>query len=456
MSGQQSDHLERNPFADRTGTPYAPHSDETVETMLSAIGVDDVEELFDIPSPIRFDGEFGISSSSEQAVSRRLGNVLQNNDSTVSFLGRGYYQHAVPSLVDHLSLRSEFLTSYTQYQPEVSQGFLQALFEYQSLLVELTGLPVANCSMYDAATALGEAATLSRRARDVEGSRILVPSYVRSEYRSVLDNYVTGTDLTVDVVQTTGGMIDPEELSKQLDDDVVMVYAENPTVEGVIEESLSTIGALAEEHGALFCLGSDTVALSLLECPADVGADVVIGDASVLGLPASHGMGLGLFACREELLRQVPGRLVGASTDASGARTYTLTLQTREQHIRRERATSNICTNQAWVALRSAIHAGVLGPQGLMSLAEQCHRHAESLARDLDKCDGISAPARDCHHFREFVATVDSDAEGIASALQERGYIVHALDEDRLQICVTDANDHAIDGFVDAVSEVVA
>jgi len=455
MSGQHSDRVVTEPFDDQLGTPFAPHSDETVATMLAAIGVDDIEDLFDIPSSVQFDGEFGIPSSSEQAVSRKLGDVLQTNDSAVSFLGRGHYQHAVPSLVDHLSLRSEFLTSYTQYQPEVSQGFLQALFEYQSLLVELTGLAVANCSMYDAATALGEAATLSQRARSIDGSRVLVPSYVRSEYRSILDNYVSGTDLTVDIIQTTEGMVDPDALSAQMDDDVAMVYVENPTVEGVIEEHLSTVGSLTDEHGALFCLGSDTVALSLLERPADVGADVVVGDASVLGLPASHGMGLGLFACREEFLRQVPGRLVGASTDEAGARTYTLTLQTREQHIRRERATSNICTNQAWIALRSAIHAGMLGPQGLLSLAEQCHRRAESLATEIDEFDGISAPARDCHHFREFVATVDSDAGDVATALQERGYIVHALDEDRLQICVTDANDHAVNGFLDAVSEVV-
>jgi len=443
-------------FASEDGSPYASVSNETAAAMLDAIGVDDVEALFDIPEAVRFEGSFDIPTRSERAVSRRLSDVLENNDMLTEFLGRGHYTHAVPSVVDHLSLRSEFLTSYTQYQPEVTQGFLQALFEYQSLLVELTGLSVANCSMYDAATALGEAATLASRLRSVSGSRVLVPSYVRREYRNVLENYVSGTDLCVETVPVVDGMVDPGTLDEAIDDDVAMVYAENPTVEGVIEEHLSEIGTLADAHDALFCLGSDTVALSLLERPADVGADVVIGDASVLGLPAAHGMGLGLFACREEFLRQVPGRLVGASEDATGARTYTLTLQTREQHIRRERATSNICTNQAWVALRAAIHATWLGPDGLVETAETCHRQAEALAADLDDIDGVTAPVRDCHHFREFMARVDADSERVAEALRERGFVVHVLDEETVQICVTDANAHDADELVAATLEVVA
>ena len=456
MSRQRTDRPDSRPFEDRTGSPFAPHSEATVEAMLDAIGVDDIEDLFDIPSSVRFDGQFDIPKASERAVTDQLADTLDRNASTTAFLGRGHYEHTVPSVVDHLSLRSEFLTSYTQYQPEVSQGFLQALFEYQSLLAELTGLAVANCSMYDAATALGEAATLSERARSVDGSRVLVPSYLRAEYRDVLDNYISGTDVRIDTVRTEGGMVDPDALADRMDDDVAVVYVENPTVEGVIEEHLSTVGSLAEDHDSLFCLGTDTVALSLLERPADVGADVVIGDAGVLGLPAAHGTGLGLFACREEFLRQVPGRLVGASTDETGTRTYTLTLQTREQHIRRERATSNICTNQAWVALRAAVHATMLGPDGLVSLAEGCHRRAETLAADLDDIDGVSAPVRDCHHFREFLAAVDGDAAGVATALQERGYTVHVRDDRHLQVCVTDANAHETDGLVGALEAVMA
>jgi len=455
MSGEYAENTLSEPFSTKTGSPFAPNSGETVEAMLEVIGADDIEELFDIPESVRFDGSLGIESTSEHALTRQLAATLDSNASLTEFLGRGHYSHQVPSVVDHLSLRSEFLTSYTQYQPEVSQGFLQALFEYQSMLVELTGLGVANCSMYDAATALGEAATLATRVRQVDGSQVLVPDYTRSEHLDVLENYVAGTDLVVESFETRDGMVDPAILEDQLSDDTVMVYAENPTVEGVIQESLSDIGALADEYGALFCLGSDPVALSLLERPADVGADIVVGEASVLGLPAAHGMGLGLFACREEFLRQVPGRLVGASEDEAGTRAYTLTLQTREQHIRRERATSNICTNQAWVALRTAIHAAWLGPEGLLSLAERCHRNAEKLAVELDRIEGVSAPVHDCLHFRECQASFEADALEVATSLRDRGFAVHALDEDRLQICVTDTNEHERENLLQAITEVV-
>ncbi len=446
--------IRNDPFTKQTGSPFAPNSGAEVETMLDVIGVDDVEELFDIPESVRFDEPLGIDSTAEPDLRRQAKATLGSNTGLTEFLGRGHYSHQIPSVVDHLSLRSEFLTSYTQYQPETSQGFLQALFEYQSMLVELTGLGVANCSMYDAATALGEAATLAMRVRQVDGSCVLVPDYIRSERRAVLENYVGGTELTVESFETTEGMVDPEMLDDRLTNDTVMVYAENPTVEGVIEESLHEIGTLADEYGALFCLGSDTVALSLLQRPSDVGADIVVGDASVLGLPAAHGMGLGLFACREEFLRQVPGRLVGASEDATDNRAYTLTLQTREQHIRRERATSNICTNQAWVALRTAIHAAWLGPDGLLSLAEQCYREAEQLATEMNRIDGVSAPVYDCHHFREFQATFEPDARNVASSLRDRGFALHAIDSDRLQICVTDTNVHETDNLLQAITEV--
>jgi len=438
-----------------SGSPFAPNTAADVEAMLDEVGADGVEDLFDIPESVRFDGQLDIEPRSERAVVAELRRTLGRNDDQTEFLGRNHYAHHVPSIVDHLSLRSEFLTSYTQYQPEVTQGFLQALFEYQSILVELTGLDVANCSMYDAATALGEAATLADRVRAVDGHRVLVPDYLRADERSVLENYTEGTDLETATFETVDGGVDPETLDAALAEDVVLVYAENPTVEGVIDGNVGAVGDLAEEYGALFCLGSDLVALSLLESPAALGADVVVGDASVLGLPAAHGMGLGIFACREAFLRQVPGRLVGASTDSDGTRAYTLTLQTREQHIRRERATSNICTNQAWVALRTAIHAAAVGPEGLLDLAEQCHRLAERTATDLDAVDGVTAPVRDCYHFREFKARVDTDARDLAADLRERGLSVHALDADEIQVCVTEVTADETDDLAAAVAEVL-
>ena len=437
-----------------TGSPYAPHTPGETAAMLDAIGVESESELFDIPDAVAFDGEFGIEKRDEQTTRREFQRLLARNENLVEFLGRDHYDHYVPSLVDHLADRQEFLTSYTQYQPEIAQGFLQALFEYQSMLVELTGLDIANCSLYDGATALGETATLATRVRSVDGSRVLVPAHLRDGKRGVLENYADGPGLTVESYPMDDGAVDVDALASTIDDDVVMVYTETPTVRGVVEESLAAVGELATEHDALFCLGSDPVALSILEVPANVGADVVVGDAATLGMPASFGMGLGLFATREEFLRQVPGRLVGASEDESGRRAFTLTLQTREQHIRRERATSNICTNQAWVALRTAIHAASLGPEGLVELANECVSRTQRVIQQVDDLSGVVAPVHDRHHFREFVARTDQPAPAIARELGDRGYGVHAIGDHLLQLCVTETNEHAVDELVDALGGV--
>ena len=437
------------------GTPYAPHTDEETAAMLAAIGVDDEETLFDIPASVAFDGDFGIDARTEREIRDECARLFERNDDLTEFLGRGHYGHYVPSVVDHLSDRAEFLTSYTQYQPEVSQGFLQALFEYQSMLVELTGLDVANCSMYDAATALGEAATLADRVRSTSGDTVLVPEQLREGKRAVLENYCDGADLTVETYPMADGTADVDAIADRAGDDVVMLYAESPTVRGCLEERLAAIGDLADETDALFVLGSDVVALSVLESPAAVGADAVVGEAGSLGLPTSYGMGLGIFACRDDFLRQVPGRLVGAGEDADGDRAYTLTLQTREQHIRKERATSNICTNQAWVALRAAIHAATLGPDGLVGLANDSVREAAALADRIDDLSGASAPVHDRHHFREFAVRVDQPAAAVAADLEAEGFAVHAIDDHLLQVCVTDLNAGRTDGLVAAFEGVL-
>jgi glycine dehydrogenase subunit 1 len=434
-------------------SPYAPQTEEDVNEMLNAVGADSVEELFDVPEEILYDGDFGVEPKSERETVRHLKGLLSRNDGIVEFLGRGSYDHYVPSAVGHLTSRSEFLTSYTQYQPEVAQGSLQALFEYQSMLVELTGLGVANASVYDAATALGEAALLAARATD--GDRVLVPDTVADSRKTVLRNYVKGAGMDVEEYATEDGNVDLGALRETGDEDAVMVYAETPNARGCLEERLGEAGDVAEENDALFCVGSDPIALSVLEPPAEAGADIVIGDASVLGAPTAYGTGLGMFAVSHEYLRQVPGHLVGASTDASGRRSYTLTLQTREQHIRKERATSNICTNQAWLAIRAAVHAAVLGASGLIEVAEGCVEEPRSLAERLDSVDGVTAPVHDRPHFREFVVGVN-DAYSVREGLLNRGYAVHALSEDEIQVCVTETNADETDGLVAAFEEVVA
>ncbi|MBV0924674.1 aminomethyl-transferring glycine dehydrogenase subunit GcvPA [Halomicroarcula limicola] len=437
-----------------TGSPYAPQTPSETAAMLSAVGADDVESLFDVPESVAFDGDFGIESRSERETRREAARLLKRNDDLTEFLGRGHYAHYVPAVVDDLSSRSEFLTSYTQYQPEVAQGFLQALFEFQSMLVELTGLDIANCSMYDDATALGEAATLSQRVRSVSGDRILVPEQLRDGKRAVLENYADGPGLSVESYPMDDGQVDVDALAETADADVAMVYAETPTVRGIVAERLGDVGEVADDNDALFCLGSDPVALALLERPADVGADVVVGDAASLGTGTAFGFGLGMFVTREEFLRQVPGRLVGASEDADGRRAYTLTLQTREQHIRKERATSNICTNQAWVALRTAIHAAWLGPRGLVDLAEDCVTRPRDLAARLDEVVGVQAPVHDGHHFREFVAHTDQPARAVVEDLAARGFAVHAVGEHLIQVCATEVTAESEEAFVEAVAEV--
>ncbi|WP_338740433.1 aminomethyl-transferring glycine dehydrogenase subunit GcvPA [Haloplanus salilacus] len=434
--------------------PYATHSGEERSAMLDTVGVADPDDLFDIPESVRFDGDYGIEAHSERATKAAVEGILDESPALSEFLGGGHYDHYVPSVVDHLSLRSEFLTSYTQYQPEVDQGFLQALFEFQSLVSELTGLDVANCSMYDRSTAVGEAILLADRVRATDGDEVLVPESLPDRVRSVLENYADGPDIVIDTYPTAAGTVDVDGLADRIDADTSMVYAATPNARGLLEPDLDAVGDLADDHDALFCVGSDAVALGLLEPPAAYGADVVVGDASVLGLPTTYGMGLGLFACREEFLRQVPGRLVGAGTDDAGKRAYTLTLQTREQHIRRERATSNICTNQAWLALRAAIHAAWLGPDGLVDLAEECVTGIAEACERIDALDGFDAPVYDGHHFREALVDVD-DPAGVVDHCRQAGIALRTVEDgstERLAVCVTDTNREQVEELVDALA----
>ncbi|GAB3313934.1 aminomethyl-transferring glycine dehydrogenase subunit GcvPA [Haloplanus salinarum] len=435
--------------------PYVTHSEAERSEMLDAVGVSDPDELFDIPDPVRFDGDYGIEAHSERETRAAVEGILEESADLTEFLGGGHYEHYVPSVVDHLSLRGEFLTSYTQYQPEVTQGFLQALFEFQSLVVELTGLGVANCSMYDRSTALGEAVLLADRVRATDGDTVLVPADLPDRVRSVLENYTDGPGITVESYPTSGGTVDVDGLAERIDGDTSMVYAATPNARGVLEPDLAAVGDLADDNDALFCVGSDAVALALLEPPAAYGADVVVGDAGVLGLPTTYGMGLGLFACREDFLRQVPGRLVGAGEDTAGNRAYTLTLQTREQHIRRERATSNICTNQAWLALRAAIHAAWLGPDGLVDLAEESVTGVAEACERIDALDGFEAPVYDGHHFREALVDTAAPAADVVDHCRHAGLAVRTVEdagEERLAVCVTDANRDRVDDLLDALA----
>ena len=398
------------------GHPYIPNTREIREQMLREIGAASIDELFaDIPEKIRLKRPLKLPKAMpELEVKRHVQAILLKNKpftQMLSFLGGGVWAHHVPAHVRSLVQRSEFLTSYTPYQPEASQGMLQALFEYQSMIAELVGLEIANASMYDWATSLGEAALMC--ARVTRRRKFLVPRLIGKDRLSVLRNYALGPGLKVVEVgyDRRTGQLDPKQLHGELGEDVAGVYIENPSYLGFLETQVDEIAAAAHKAGALFVVGVNPISLGLLKAPGDYGADIVVGEGQPLGNPVSFGgPSLGIFACRGEtkLVRQVPGRLMGMTTTLDGKmRGYCMVLQTREQHIRRERATSSICTNEALCAVAAAIYLGSLGPQGLRGLAELCASNASYAMKKLSTIKGVRAPIFDAPHFNEFTLNCD-------------------------------------------------
>jgi len=398
------------------GYPYIPNTREIREQMLREIGAANINELFaDIPPQIRLKRKLKLPPAmSELEVKRHVQAILAKNKpftQMLSFLGGGVWPHHVPAHVRSLVQRSEFLTSYTPYQPETSQGMLQALFEYQSMIAELVGLDVANSSMYDWATSLGEAALMC--ARVTRRQKFIVPKLIAKDRLSVLRNYASGPGLEVVKVgyDRCTGQLDLKQLRAELGGDVAGVYIENPSYLGFLETQGDEIAAAAHKTGALFVVGVNPISLGLFKGPGEYGADIVVGEGQPLGNPVSFGgPSLGIFACRDEskLLRQLPGRLIGATTTLDGkARGYCMVLQTREQHIRRERATSSICTNEALCAVSAAIYLASLGPRGLRDLAELCASNASYAMKKLNTIKGLRAPIFDAPHFNEFTLTCD-------------------------------------------------
>jgi glycine dehydrogenase subunit 1 len=390
---------------------YIPNVHETREQMLRELGVSCLDELFsDIPPRVRLGRRLDLPAAmSEIQVKRHVQEILSKNKPFTrmpSFLGSGAWPHHVPAHVKSIVRRAEFLTSYTPYQPEASQGILQALFEYQSLICELTGLDAANASMYDWATALGEAALMCAR---VTGRRkFIVPQLISRERLSVLRNYSSGPVLRIVEVgyDRRTGELDLERLRGELDEDTAGVYVENPSYLGFLETQVKEIAEAAHKVGSLYVVGVNPISLGILRAPGDYGADIVVGEGQPLGNPVCFGgPALGIFACRgeERLIRQMPGRLIGMTTTIDGKmRGFTMTLQTREQHIRRERATSNICSNEALCAVAAAVYLSSLGPQGLRELAETCAANARYAMGRLGEVDGLEVPIFDSPHFNEF------------------------------------------------------
>ena len=381
------------------------------------IGIRDISELYkDIPEKFLLKKKLNLPESglSEFEVRKHVEALLSKNDGNNNmsvFLGAGCWPHYVPAVVQEIVERSELLTSYTPYQPEISQGMLQALFEYQSMICELTGMTVANCSMYDWASALGEAARMAARVRGRK--EVLVPKIIHPERASTLKVYSDPVGIKVREVayDAETGQLSLEDLKSKISDETAAVYIENPHYLGFIETQGEEISQIARLHNALLITGVDPTSLGLLKPPGKYGADIVVGEAQPLGNPMNFGGPLlGIMACRDDmsLMRQMPGRIIGLTTTQDNSRQgFCMTMQTREQHIRRERATSNICTNEALCAVASAVYIALLGPEGLRELAETNMYKANYAMRLLSRISSVRVPVFKSTHFKEFTVNFD-------------------------------------------------
>jgi glycine dehydrogenase subunit 1 len=403
---------------------YIPNTDADIESMLKDIGVPSAEDLFShIPAELRMKGELSLPGPlPEMELVDHLREMSQDNahiDEYVSFLGGGAYHHYIPAAVTYLTSRSEFLTSYTPYQPEVSQGTLQAIFEYQTLMCMLTGMDVSNASLYDGATAAAEAALMSLRT--TKRSRILVSRSVHPEYRDVMRTYLQSNDCEmVEVPYTEGGVIDGDALEKVLDDSCASLVVQSPNFFGVIEDLAACEQAVHGVGALLIASFSEPLAFGILKPPGAYGADIVCGEGQSLGMPVGFGGPyLGILTCKKQLLRTMPGRVAGRTVDMQGRTAYVLTLTAREQHIRRDKATSNICTNQGLCALTAAAYLALLGKRGFRRLAVTNHERAEYAKGEITKLNGISLRFNG-RTFNEFVINTSRDPALLEEKLLER------------------------------------
>ncbi len=392
-----------------------------IDDMLKYMNKSSWRELFsDIPEEI-WKREMNIEGMEEYQLYRHARKIAKKNKNFFDmpiFLGAGNYFHFIPPAVLEIAGRSEFYTSYTPYQAEISQGMLQVMFEYQSLIAELTGMDVANSSMYDASTSLGESARMAYRIN--RKNEILVPENIYWEKESVLKNYIAGLGMKIKKYPLNEkGMIDLERIKDMLNDNTSALYVENPNFFGVIDENALILREIIGR--AILILGINPISLGILKPPGEYGADIVIGEGQILGTPISFGGPLlGIFATRKEYVRKMPGRLIGETKDTEGKRAFVMTLQTREQHIRRGKATSNICSNESLCALYSTVYLAYLGSNGLQKIAEKNMENAKKLMEKL-RNEGFRAPHFNSLHFNEFLVELPYNPHQISKRLIERG-----------------------------------
>src|SRR5690625_4591943 len=407
------------------GIRYLPMTEKDKQEMLATIGVDSTEELFsDIPEDIRFQDNYNLKPAiSEYELKKEFTKFANKNRSInefSSFLGAGVYQHFIPSVVDHVISRSEFYAAYTPYQPEISQGELQAIFEFQTMITELTAMDVANSSLYDGGTALGEAVNVSHG--QTKRKKILVSKTIHPEYMDVVQTYGKGFNLDIIEINHHNGQTDLDHLKEELDEETASVVIQYPNFLGQIEPLDKINDLIKENKNTMFIVSSNPLALGYLTPPGEFGADIVVGDTQVFGIPAQFGgPHCGYFAASKKLMRKTPGRLVGQTTDEEGERGFVLTLQAREQHIRRDKATSNICSNQALNALASSVAMTYFGKHGISELAMlnmQKARYAKAKLQEAGIEIAYQGPI-----FNEFVVRLNQPVSSINDQLLKKGVI---------------------------------
>lgn len=444
---------------------YLPMTEQDQREMLDRIGVSSIDELFaDIPESVRFKGEYNIkAAASEPDLVTEMTAMASKNANLKdykSFLGAGVYDHYIPVIVDHVLSRSEFYTAYTPYQPEISQGELQAIFEFQSMICEMTGMEVANASMYDGGTALAEAAMLS--AGHTRRKQILVSRTVQPDTREILRTYAKGQNLEVIEIPEQDGVTSIAQLEALINVNTACVLIQYPNFFGRIED-LPAIEKIAHENKSLFVVSSNPLALGVLTPPGKFGADIVVGDAQPFGIPTAYGGPYcGYFSVTEKLMRKVPGRLVGQTVDEDGKRGFVLTLQAREQHIRRDKATSNICSNQALNALAASVCMTALGKQGVKEMASQNIQKSD-YAKKQFKSAGIEV-IYDGPSFNEFIVRLPINVDAANKQLLQKGLIGgFNLEKDYpelkncMLVCVTEMRNKAdIDTFVKEMGDLHA
>jgi len=399
---------------------YIANTERDSREMLDAIGAPNIEALFDVikkeQRPRSFNLPEGLSEF--EVVSKIKSLADKNTKDLLCFIGAGFYDHEIPAVVDHLSSRSEFYTAYTPYQPECSQGTLQAIYEYQSAICRLTGMEIANASLYDGGTALYEAMMIARRATG--RNRVLVDNAVSPIYRTMLTCYTKNLEIEFVEIPVVHGQTDRSKIKEHLSDKIACVILQNPNFFGAIDDH-GDIVADAHACGALAIASVYPISLGMLKTPAECGFDIATGEGQSLGLPlAFGGPYLGFMAAKKELARKMPGRIVGRAVDANGKTGFVLTLQAREQHIRREKATSNICSNEALCALRACIYLSCLGKEGLVELAALNYHNAEHLKSLLLKIKGVEVK-RSSPTFNEFTVVLPKDPHAVIAAMLERG-----------------------------------